>query len=292
MNSSSDTGLLLKAERYNQRLFSTSQTKIRALVVDDERLARVELKRLLSKYADVEIVGEAEDADEALHSIATLQPDVVFLDIQMPEKDAFSMLAELETEPPVIFTTAFDAFALKAYAFNVLDYLVKPIDPERLERTMMKVRDLKRILDEKSKSVTAQEFLSDTLTEEESFGEETLEASDTQKLGEGSRLFVKDGERYYFITVSDIRVVESEGNYSRVYFGKQSVLLPRSLSYLEERLDRQMFFRASRKHIINLNAIADIESWYQGSLMVKMVCGMGIEMSRRQALRFKDLMMI
>jgi two-component system LytT family response regulator len=217
---------------------------MKALIIDDERLARVELKRLLSPHKDINIVGEAVNVDDALSKITELNPDLIFLDIQMPGKNGFELLEELDSVPTVIFTTAYDEYALKAFEYNALDYLLKPIEPKRLEDTIKKVI-------ERNKKDTAASLEQPVLKEED-------------------QIFVKDGEKCWFVKLSTIRLMESEGNYVRLYFDDNKPLILRTLNYLDERLDSKTFFRASRKHIINLKWIESIEPWLNGGLLVKL----------------------
>jgi two-component system LytT family response regulator len=237
---------------------------MKALIIDDERLARVELKRLLSPHKDINIVGEAVNVDDAVSKITELNPDLIFLDIQMPGKNGFELLEELDRVPTVIFTTAYDEYALKAFEYNALDYLLKPIEPKRLEDTIKKVI-------EKSKKDTAASQEQPVLKEED-------------------QIFVKDGEKCWFVKLSTIRLMESEGNYVRLYFDDNKPLILRTLNYLDERLDNKTFFRASRKHIINLKWIESIEPWLNGGLLVKLKGGNKVEVSRRQAIKFKEML--
>jgi two-component system, LytTR family, response regulator len=237
---------------------------MKALIVDDERLARVELRRLLAPYKDITISGEAVNADDALTKIAELNPDLIFLDIQMPGKNGFQLLEELDSVPTVVFTTAYDEYALKAFEYNAMDYLLKPIEPKRLEDTV------KKLLEKKKR--------------EDAF------SSDQPALSEEDQVFVKDGERCWFVKLSSVRLFESEGNYVRLYFEDFKPLILRTLNYLDERLDNKTFFRANRKHIINLKWIESIEPWLNGGLLVKLKGGNKIEVSRRQAIKFKDML--
>jgi len=237
---------------------------MKALIVDDERLARAELRRLLNPYKDINIVGEAVNAEDALAKITTLNPDLIFLDIQMPGKNGFELLEELDSVPTVIFTTAYDEYALKAFEYNAMDYLLKPIEPKRLEDTIKK-------LIEKNKK-------------------EQIEADQTPVLTENDQVFVKDGDRCWFVKLSTVRLFESEGNYVRLYFEDYKPLILRTLNYLDERLDSKAFFRANRKHIVNLKWIESIEPWLNGGLLVKLKGGNKIEVSRRQAIKFKDML--
>lgn len=236
----------------------------KVVIIDDERLARSELKRLLQEFPDIEVIGEAANAEEGLQKIEALNPDLIFLDIQMPGKTGFDMLTELEKAPHVIFVTAYDEYALKAFEVNALDYLMKPVEPSRLADALLKVRQK----DE----------------------EESLTYSNRGILGEHDQVFVKDGERCWFVKLSDVRLFESVGNYAKVFFGTNKPLILKSLNALEERLDEKVFFRANRKHIINLRMIEKIEPYFNGGLLLDLQGGEKIEVSRRQAVKFKEMM--
>ena len=237
---------------------------MKALVIDDERLARKELISLLDEHQEIEILDEAVDVDDAFEKINQLNPDLIFLDIQMPGKTGFDLLEMLEKVPKVIFTTAYDEFAIKAFDFNALDYLLKPINPERLSETVNKLL----VKDEKPAKSNNKD----------------------KKLGAKDQVFVKDGDRCWFVRLEDVRLFESDGNYIKVYFEKNKPMIHKSLNALDERLDDRNFFRASRKHIINLGWVESIEPWFNGGLMVQLRGGEKIEVSRRQAARFKDMM--
>src|SRR6478735_8502875 len=239
---------------------------MRAIIIDDERLARTELRKLLQDFPEVEVVDEAANADEGITKIDTLQPDLVFLDIQMPGKTGFDMLADLERAPHVIFTTAYDEYALKAFEVNALDYLLKPIEPKRLADAMQKLQY------EISKERAG------------------LNGINRGPLTEADQVFVKDGERCWFVKLSEIRLFESVGNYAKVFFGNNKPLILKSLNSLEERLDDRVFFRANRKHIINLRWIEKIEPYFNGGLLVELKGGEKIEVSRRQTVKFKEMM--
>jgi two-component system LytT family response regulator len=242
---------------------------MKALIIDDERLARNELRRLLENFPKIEIVGEAANADEAIKMVEDLRPDLLFLDIQMPGKNGFELLEALEddTIPEVIFTTAYDEYALKAFEYNALDYILKPIDLPRLSEAVHRVFEE---LDRKQ--------------EHESLAERKM-------LGENDQVFIKDGEKCWFVKLGKVRLFESMGNYVRLHFDDQKPLVLKSLNALEERLDPISFFRANRKHIINLQWIDKIEPWFSGGLLVTLRgSGEKIEISRRQAIRFKDML--
>ena len=239
---------------------------MKALIVDDERLARKELVKLLEDHPFIEIVGEAANADEALQLVNELNPDLLFLDIQMPGKTGFQLLEELDSVPLVVFTTAYDEFALKAFEVSALDYLLKPIQSERLSETITKIAEKERTMVASSRSLG------------------------DKKLGLDDQVFVKDGERCWFVSLSNVRLFESDGNYIKVYFDSNRPMIHKSLNALDEKLDERAFFRASRKHIINLSWVEGIEPWFNGGLMVKLKGGDKVEVSRRQAAKFKDMM--
>ena len=237
---------------------------MKALLIDDERLARNELRRLLAAHADIEIAGEAVDADDAAAKVAALKPDIIFLDVQMPGADGFSLLEQLEPPLPlVIFTTAYDEFAVKAFEFNALDYLLKPVDPNRLVAALEKVRP---------------------------HGSAAPFAGGRDRLSLDDKVFVREGDRCWFVPVKNIRLLESEGNYTRLHFDDQKPQLFRSLTAMEERLDSKQFFRANRKQVINLAWVDNIEPWFSGGLLVKLKGGLKVELSRRQAQEFRDRM--
>lgn len=242
---------------------------MRAIVIDDERLARKELINLLNQLETVEVVGEAVNVDDAKEKIDQLQPDVIFLDIQMPEKTGFDLLEELDNVPHVIFTTAYDEYALKAFQVNALDYLLKPIEPKRLEEAINKLVG-------KIEGISKRD--------------EHAAYVNQKKLTLEDQVFVKDGDRCWFVRLSNVRLFESDGNYIKVYFDQFKPMIHKSLNALDERLDEKSFFRASRKHIINLGWVEGIEPWFNGGLVVTLKGGDRIEVSRRQAARFKEMM--
>ena len=239
---------------------------IKAIIIDDERLARNELKKLLQSHSEIEVIEEAANVDEGIEKIELLHPDLIFLDIQMPGKNGFELLAEVEKAPRVIFTTAYDEYALKAFEVNALDYLLKPIEPKRLGEALNKLQA---------------EMMKDN---------PALAANNRGPLTELDQVFVKDGERCWFVKLGEIRLFESVGNYAKVYFGTHKPLILKSLNALEERLDDRMFFRANRKHIINLRWIEKIEPYFNGGLLVDLKGGEKVEVSRRQTVKFKEMM--
>lgn len=239
----------------------------KVVIIDDERLARNELKKLLLDFPEVEVIGEAANAAEGLEKIESLSPDLIFLDIQMPGKTGFDMLTELDSAPHVIFTTAYDEYALKAFEVNALDYLMKPVEPKRLADALQKMQ----------------------LAEEKEIAA-SMAGINRGILTENDQVFVKDGERCWFVKLSEVRLFESVGNYAKVFFGAYKPLILKSLNALEERLDEKVFFRANRKHIVNLRMIEKIEPYFNGGLLLELYGGEKVEVSRRQAVKFKEMM--
>ncbi|MFN2458385.1 MAG: LytR/AlgR family response regulator transcription factor [Chitinophagaceae bacterium] len=238
---------------------------MKAIIIDDERLARSELRKLLQEFPEIEIIDEAANAEEGITKIENYCPDLIFLDIQMPGKTGFDMLAELDRAPEVIFTTAYDEHALKAFEVNALDYLLKPIEPKRLADAIQKLepsRNHKR----------------------------PCADPETSLLSENDQVFVKDGERCWFVKLGEVRLFESVGNYAKVFFGSHKPLILKSLNALEVRLDEKVFFRANRKHIVNLRMIDKIEPYFNGGLLLELKGSEKIEVSRRQTVKFKEMM--
>ncbi len=236
---------------------------IKTIIIDDEKLAREGLKNLLKEFTDIEIIGEASNADEGLDLIDKLKPQLIFLDIQMPEKTGFEMLEELIETPAIIFTTAYNEFAIKAFEVNALDYILKPIETARLREAIAKAKKQIALAEEQKGS---------------------------QKLADDSQVFIRDGERCWYVKLADIRLIESNGNYAKIYFDKFQPLIHRTLNALDERLNPTMFFRANRQQIINLNYIEKIEPFFNSGFLFYMKDGSKVEVSRRQAVKFKDMM--
>ena len=230
------------------------------LVVEDSRLARKELVSMLADIGRFSEILEAEDADTARSLLGSHDPEVLFLDIHLPGENGFDLLESLDKVPHVIFTTAYDEYAIKSFEYNVIDYLLKPIKRKRLEKAIDKVQ-----LDQQQ-------------------GNKPL-LSERQ-------VFVKDGERCWFVKLDDIRMFESVGNYSRVYFEEEKPLIHKSLAYLEKTLDPAVFFRINRQQIINLHHIGTLDTWFSGKLKIKLKSGEELEVSRRQSNRIKEMFSI
>jgi two-component system LytT family response regulator len=235
--------------------------KITAIIVEDSRLARVELKELLKKHSEIELIAEAENVDKAYELIVSKNPDLLFLDINMPEKDGFQLLEMLDKLPVVIFTTAYDQYAIKSFEYNAFDYLLKPIHPERFTKSIEK---LLPFLKEKQVNAT----------------KKTLTATD--------QIFIKEGEKCWMVKLQEIELFEIVGNYTRVFFEENKPLIYKSLNQIEEKISTNLFFRINRQQIINLNCIKKVTPWFNGKLKIELNNGLEVETSRRQALKFRQ----
>ncbi|MCC3160768.1 LytTR family DNA-binding domain-containing protein [Hymenobacter sp. 15J16-1T3B] len=239
------------------------------LVVDDSRLARQELRRLLQRHPDVTVVGEAANADEAQQRIGELRPDLLLLDIHMPGRSGFELLAGLEgATPQVVFTTAFDQYAVQAFEVNALDYLLKPVDEQRLAAALAKARAAAH--------------------PEPADAPDAAPAPARELLRETDQVFVKDGERCWFVRLQEVKLLEVADNYTRLHFHDVHPLIPRTLQQLEARLDPAVFFRANRQQIINLKWIEHIEPWFSSTLKIRLRGGGEVEVSRQQSMRFRE----
>ncbi|MEX0290304.1 MAG: LytR/AlgR family response regulator transcription factor [Flavobacteriaceae bacterium] len=240
-------------------------SNIKAVIVEDSRLARNELKELIKKHEDIELLGEAENVDKGFELIKEVSPDLLFLDINMPEKDGFELLEMLDEVPITVFTTAFDEYAIKSFEYNALDYLLKPINAKRFALALEKVRS--------------------TLEQKE-----TSEINTSKVLSNSSQIFIKDGEKCWLVRIGEISLFEIVGNYTRVFFNSEKPLLYKSLNQIEEKLPTDSFFRANRQQIINVNYIASVVPWFNGKLKLTLQNGTEVEISRRQSYIFKDKM--
>lgn len=230
---------------------------MKVLIIEDSRLARQGLKNLLASFPDIEIIGEAEDGALALKLIQELRPDLLFLDIHLPVYNGFEVLEKLDLVPQVIFTTAFDEYAIQSFEYNTIDYLLKPIEIDRLKKAVTKAMQQLNPL-----------------------------ASDL--MDEHSQVFVKDGEKCWFVTLKDIYLFESYGNYTRVYFENNKPLIHKSLAYLESKLDPKVFFRANRQQMINMKHVAGVASWFNGKLKLRLKDNSEVEVSRRQSNKIRE----
>ena len=242
---------------------SARPSTLRVLIVDDTRLARQELRTLLADVAEVECVGEAEDVPGAKAAIETLRPDLVLLDIQMPSGTGFDVLEGLDHVPLVVFTTAYEHYALHAFEANALDYLVKPVVPERLSAALARAR-ARRV------DVTAADTEPRTL------------------LGANDQVFLRDGEQCWFVALHEISRIVVDGNHARVWFRDAKAVLPRSLSALEARLDPALFFRANRNTLVNLRMVKNIDLAVGEGYDLTLKDGSVVEVSRRQARELRE----
>lgn len=234
--------------------------KIKAVIVEDSRLARNELKELIKSHPEIEIIGEAENADEGYNLINKTQPDLLFLDINMPEKDGFQLLEMLDNVPITVFTTAFDEYAIKSFEYNALDYLLKPINSKRFAQAIQKVKDN---LEEKV-------------------------IKNSQKLNLSNQIFIKEGEKCWLVKIADIYLFEVDGNYTKVFFKDEKAIISKSLNQIEAKLPEEFFFRANRNQIINIQFANQIDPWFSGNLLVHLPREIKVEISRRQASAFKE----
>ncbi len=232
---------------------------MKAIIVEDSRLARVELKELLKAHDIIQIVGEAENPKDALPLILKEQPELLFLDINMPGKNGFELLEELNYEPKVIFITAHADEAIRSFEFDTVDYLLKPVSPERLKKAIDKL-----LLDDNP--------------------EKPLNNFDAE-----SRVLLRDGETCHWVALKDIRYFDSYGNHTNVFWSDNKTLIYRSLSKIEDRIPEPLFFRVNRQQIVNINYVAAVEPWINGGYRLSLTTGEFIEVSRRHTLRFKDI---
>ena len=245
---------------------------MKIVIIDDERLAREELRGMLATHPDAEVVGEAANVTEALRVVPRLKPDLVFLDIEMPGRSGFDFIAALPApHPRIIFVTAFDAFALRAFEVNALDYLLKPVHPGRLAEA------LARLGPPGAKSAA----------DEGEAADESV-AESTAPLREDDQVYIRDGDRTWFVPLRRIYLLEAEGNHTRLHFDKDQPLLYRTIVSMEERLPPTLFFRANRAQLINLTFIEKVEPWFSGTIRARLRGGQEIEFSRRQARLFRE----
>ncbi len=249
-------------------------SSIRTLLVEDEYLARQELRYLLREaHPEVEIVGEAADAEAARRLIAELRPDLLLLDISLPGETGFELLESLDQVPLVVFVTAYDQYATRAFQVSALDYVLKPVHPERLAQALARVRLALRQAPAPSPA------------------EETpATPAAGPRLTPQSQVFIKDGEQCHFVRLADIDLFEAVGNYVRVYFGPHAPLHHKSLQQLDDKLPPDLFFRVNRQQIINLTTIEKVHAYYKGGLLLELRGGRRIDVSTRQAVRFKELL--
>jgi len=234
----------------------------KAIIIDDEHLAITELELMLKAFPEIDIIHKAEKAQNGLDKVNELKPDLIFLDINMPGMSGFELLENLDEVPEVIFVTAYDEYAIKAFEINALDYLLKPINPDRLSEAIQRME--KRMHKAQGKA-------------------------HNERLSMDKRIFIKDGEKCYFVPLADIFLLESDGNYVKVHFEDKKPMLHKSLTYMENRLPDEVFFRANRQFMFNMNYIKKIDPYFNSTLLVELESGHKIDLSQRQSVKFREI---
>ena len=248
--------------------------KTRVLIVDDEPIARRGIRRFLAKHNDIEIVGEAANGISAVEQINELQPDIVFLDVQMPDLDGFGVIENVETSGPApvyVFVTAYDAYALRAFEVHAVDYLLKPYDKERFAKALVHAR---QVLDRRGKANRGLELLLESL----------------RTLRPLERFVVKDKKRIFFVSVSDVLWIEAAGNYACIHTASDSHLLRETLAHLEEKLAPHNFIRVRKSAIVNGACISEIRPMFDGVYDIVLAEGRVVTSSRRYAHNLRDLL--
>lgn len=244
---------------------------MKAIVVEDSRLAREGLVRMLAEFKELDVIGAAEDVSAALVLIEQHQPDVIFLDIHMPEKNGFELLAKMTYEAKIIFTTAYTEYAVQAFEHDSVDYLLKPISKDRLAKAINKL-SYKNLIQNKAE-----------MNDEFEQGNEPI-------LALNSRIFVKDNDQCHLIEIVNIDYIESCKNYVQVYFEQKKVFVKKTLNHVEIRLPKQLFFRVNRQFIINLQSVVTIVETLNDGYELTMTDGKTIEVSRRNTVKLKALL--
>ena len=267
--------------------------KIRALIVDDEPLARERIRSLLLEESDIELSGECENGSKAVAAIRQDAPDLLFLDVQMPEMDGFGVLRAIGPDrvPAVIFVTAYDEYALRAFDANATDYLLKPFDQERFRRSLDRARthlQLDRASRVNDKLQTLMHYLNIDPNQLSQLPQSPAGSpAGASKQGNGhshaaqsDRLVVKSGGRVYFLKTAEIDWVEAAGNYVRLHVNKDSHLLRETMNGIEDKLDTHHFLRIHRSTIVNLERIKELQPWFHGDYVVLLRDGTRLTLSR------------
>ncbi|MBX7151244.1 LytTR family DNA-binding domain-containing protein [bacterium] len=234
--------------------------KIRTLIVDDEPLARERLRQLLSKEVDMEIIGECADGDSAIRAIRKMTPDLVFLDVQMPGRDGFAVLEALDKLPAVVFVTAYDHHALKAFEFHALDYLLKPFDRKRFLKTLDHVRPM--------------------LKQPETLRRQLLQMLQQRDKEFSDRIVIKASGKIYFLKTGDIEWIEASGNYVIVHSGGEQHLVRETMNAMEKKLNPEKIIRIHRSHMVNLEKIKELNSMFNGEYTVILKSGTRLTLSK------------
>lgn len=261
---------------------------IRILIVDDEPLARDTIRLLLEEQDDVEIVGEAKNGDEAVSMIESIQPDLVFLDIQMPGKTGFEVIETVGAKnmPVVIFATAYDEYALKAFDAQALDYLLKPYDDERFEEALGRART--RVGERKIGSLSDQLV---SLMAEHKTGKATdRPAGPVEMRDRSERILIKERDSVFFVKTENIDWVEAAKDYVVIHIGQKKHLLRESMTRMEKRLNPNMFVRIHRSSIVNIERIKELKSYFHGDYIVYLKDGSELKLSRRYWGRVEEVL--
>ena len=248
---------------------------MKAIVVEDSRLARDGLVRMLAEFKTVEVIGSAEDVSTALALIERHQPEVIFLDIHMPEQNGFELIAKMTYQAKIIFTTAYAEYAVQAFEHDSVDYLLKPISKERLAKDIIKLSNKTLI---KNKGEVNDEY------------EQDIAENNEPTLALNSRIFVKDNDQCHLIEIANIDYIESCKNYVQVYFEQKKAFVKKTLNHVEIRLPKQLFFRVNRQFIINLQSVVSIVETLNDGYELTMTDGKTIEVSRRNTVKLKALL--
>ncbi len=253
----------------------TDTVKIRALIVDDEPLARRRIRRMLAHHADVEIIGDSANGRDAILVIRDQAPDLVFLDVLMPEMDGFAVLEALSAEamPLIIFVTAYDQYALRAFEVYALDYLLKPFDRQRFDKALQRAKA--RLVNERSDINQRALALLEELRAQTSHVE---------------RMVIKSGGRAFFLKTDEIDWVEAEGKYVRLHVGKESYLVREAISGLEAQLDPKKFLRIHRSTIVNIDRVRELQPWFHNEYRVILRDGTELMLSRSCRKKLGDLL--
>ena len=254
----------------------TATRRIRTLIVDDEPLARRKVRRMLARDPEVEILGDCANGREAIASISTHNPDLVFLDVQMPEIDGFDVLESIPPAemPFVIFVTAYDQYALRAFEVSAVDYLVKPFDRRRFEKALQRAKS--RLATERGRDLNQQTL---ALLEELKARSSHIE-----------RLVIKAGGRAFFLKTDEIDWIEAEGKYVRLHVGKESYLLREAIGNIEGQLDPKRFPRIHRSTIVNIERVRELQPWFHNEYRVILKDGTELMLSRSCRKRLGELL--
>jgi two-component system LytT family response regulator len=254
----------------------SERPKIRTLIVDDEPLARRRIRKLLSRDPEVEVVGDCANGYEAVEAINGHAPDLIFLDVQMPEIDGFTVLERRtgSRTPLVVFVTAYDNYALRAFEVSAVDYLLKPFDRKRFESALQRAKT--RL----------------SVERESQFNQRTLALLEELKAHSNhlERLVVKSGGRAFFLKTSEIDWIEAEGKYVRLHVGRESHLVREAISDLETQLDPKLFARIHRSAIVNIDRIKELQPWFHNDYRVILHDGTELMLSRGCRKRLAELL--